>query len=216
MGRSEPGPYLSSHFVAWTLYLHVVTEPALHKVLIHTSRPSLRCTVTSLHRCLSFKHRLWKPPAPEAISVFNLSTCSPHAQIRTISWIKLRDACCYVKFFKHKRRSHWSGFVFRLTTCASVKHWQIMTLAVCAGRFSSLTTLPLPQRHWAPLDTETFRTTASSNTYCINSFLYQLHFSFSLPPTPVSLMVHVTAVSNESKSGDGLGRLSNCLLAGSV
>lgn len=52
------GGYLASHFVAWSLYLHAITNPTLHKVLIHARRPSLRCTVNFHTPLPSFKPQL--------------------------------------------------------------------------------------------------------------------------------------------------------------
>lgn len=43
---------LSFHFVAWTLCLLVITNPALHKVVIHACCPSRHCAGASLQHYL--------------------------------------------------------------------------------------------------------------------------------------------------------------------
>lgn len=68
------GGYLSSHFVAWTLYLHAITNPTLHKVFIHPCCSSPRCTCTTP---LPYFKPLLQNRQPQRQLAFWLSTCFP-------------------------------------------------------------------------------------------------------------------------------------------
>lgn len=208
--------------MAWTLYLHVITDPTLHKVFIHARCPSLRCTVTSIHHYLplspgSKNRQAQRQLAFEHIHLFSRANRLSKF-LNSNHWRKVTQFIENLGGYFNQSRTgeaatgqDWCSKHTMLTDdrfCRVCPGFLVKLL--CQPQKQSVTKSHSPWNH-------RFHPCIHLSILLLTLLLPSMKlvsFFDSLSPSHGTLCV--TAVINESKSGTGLGLQSNWLLAGRV